>query len=151
MIFRRALIGFVLGVWSALFLLAAAVVLAGSAHATEPHPVPSPAPAPVGKDRSCAWSADSFRSSDKMQHAAFSFVFAAGATAGTRDATTGFLLGMTPGLLKEYRDYRTGAGSCSGKDLVANAVGAALGAYVVRGLVLIPERSGVKISYYTLF
>lgn len=67
---------------------------------------------------------------DKVKHAAVSAVFGAIAGASMDSKAAAFGIAMVPGLLKEIHDSRKDGSGFSGRDLAADAIGAALGVYV---------------------
>lgn len=85
-----------------------------------------------------AHAADSMFGADKAKHASVSFILGAGAQAILPEdkPLAAFGLAMMPGVAKELSDSRQGGSGFSTKDLVADAVGAALGVYVSRNVMI---------------
>jgi putative lipoprotein len=89
---------------------------------------------------------DSFKGDDKALHLGVSF--ALGVAAGSQwpdNKLKAFGVAMIPGVLKEISDRSTTG--FSGKDLVADAVGAALGVYTAHWL--ITRQNGKAVVAYT--
>jgi len=94
-----------------------------------------------------AWAVED----DKKLHFAASFVFGFAAGAQWPDnKPLAFGVAMIPGVAKEMIDAQSGGTGFSGKDLVADAIGAALGVYAGGWMV---RRSGgtTTIAYATTF
>lgn len=89
---------------------------------------------------------DSWKGDDKKMHFGVSFVlgFAAGAQ-WPENKPLAFGVAMIPGLIKEATDTKA-----SGKDLVANAVGAALGVYT-GGWLITRNQGTTKVAYAAWF
>lgn len=65
--------------------------------------------------------------SDKLKHAAVSFALGTASGAYFENKWTAFGVAMIPGLIKEISDSQKSNNHFSGKDMAANALGAALG------------------------
>lgn len=65
--------------------------------------------------------------SDKFKHAAVSFALGTASGAFFENKWTAFGVAMIPGLVKEISDSQKSNNHFSGKDMAANALGAALG------------------------
>lgn len=65
--------------------------------------------------------------SDKLKHFAVSFALGTASGAYFENKWTAFGVAMIPGLLKEISDSQKSNNHFSGKDMAANALGAALG------------------------
>lgn len=92
--------------------------------------------------------ADEWFGQDKAKHAAVSFALGVGAqTILPEDKPlAAFGLAMMPGIAKELSDSRAGGSGWSNKDLVADAVGAALGVYVTRQVQIRFGRRSVTVA-----
>ena len=109
--------------------------LAPSARAQGPAGEPSPAaPRSASPDSLPAFPPESVRAwqvgllrSDRLQHATLSFSLGTAFTLATRDRVSGAGIALALGALKELWDSRHGG--ADGVDLLADAVGATLGAY----------------------
>ena len=131
--------------WGALLALAATAALctflAGPAEANDKPPAPPPATKP----------ADSWSGSDKKMHLGVSFVLGMATGAQWPDnKPLAFGVAMIPGLLKEASDAGKGGTGFSAKDLVANAVGVALGITTVHFLVK-RDNGTTTVAYTTSF
>lgn len=94
-------------------------------------------------------NADEWTGSDKTLHLGVSFVvgFAAG-NQWPNNKPLAFGVAMIPGVLKEISDRKTTG--FSGKDLVADAVGAALGVYTAHWI-LTRNQGKTIVAYQTEF
>lgn len=72
-------------------------------------------------------AADRWNGQDKAEHVAVSAVIGTASGAYFEKRWTAFGVAMIPGLLKEVADSRAAHNHFSGKDIAADAVGAALG------------------------
>lgn len=100
---------------------------------------------------SAAQAQDTWTGPDKKLHVAGSF--AVGVVAGIYvqdNKPLAFGLAMVPGTVKELLDARQGGTGFSGKDMVANALGAALGVYASSWLVTYAKGT-TRVSYATTF
>jgi uncharacterized protein YfiM (DUF2279 family) len=70
---------------------------------------------------------DDWNDSDKLKHFAVSFVLGTASGAYFENKWTAFGVAMIPGLIKEISDSQKSNNHFSGKDLAADALGAALG------------------------
>ena len=95
--------------------------------------------------------ADSWRGEDKAMHLGVSYVMGfAAINQWPNEPAKAFGVAMIPGVLKEVLDAQKGGTGFSGKDLVADAIGAALG--VATGHWLISKQGDkVVVSYRTTF
>ena len=73
--------------------------------------------------------ADDWGGSDKAQHFAFSAVFGTLSAMHFESKWKAFGVAMIPGLLKEIHDDSQAGNQFSGKDLAADALGAAVGVH----------------------
>ena len=100
----------------------------------------------------CSSSAaqDTWNGADKKMHIGVSFVlgFAAGAQ-WPDNRLKAFGVAMIPGVLKEVSDR--GTTGISGKDLAADALGAALGVYAAGWMVSRSQNGTTVVSYATTF
>lgn len=95
-----------------------------------------------------AFAQDTWGGKDKAMHFGVSFVV--GLAAGSQwpdNKPLAFGVAMIPGLVKELSDSGRGGTGFSGKDMVANAVGAALGVYT--GSWMVTRHRGTTIVAYT--
>ena len=94
---------------------------------------------------------DKWSGADKKMHFGVSAVLGfAAVNQWPDDKPKAFMVAMIPGLLKEVSDAQKGGTGFSGKDLVANALGAAVGVYA--GGWMISRRDGATVvAYQTLF
>jgi hypothetical protein len=92
---------------------------------------------------------DKWTGNDKNMHFVAGAFIGAGATAQFRDPLAGVAAGVAIGALKELSDS-DGSGTCSLQDLIATAIGAAVGAYGSAWLIA-PTRGGLTVSYSTTF
>ncbi len=76
---------------------------------------------------SSAWAADDWNGADKAKHVAVSAVLGTVSAMHFEDKWTAFGVAMIPGVLKEIADSQQSRNHFSGKDLAADALGAALG------------------------
>lgn len=92
--------------------------------------------------------ADEWLGQDKAKHAAVSFALGAGAQMILPEdkPVAAFALAMMPGIAKELSDSRKGGSGWSNKDLVADAVGAAMGVYVTRTVQIRLGRRSVTVA-----
>lgn len=92
--------------------------------------------------------ADEWLGRDKAKHAAVSFALGAGAQMILPEdkPVAAFALALMPGIAKELSDSRKGGSGWSNKDLVADAVGAAMGVYVTRTVQIRLGRRSVTIA-----
>ncbi|MDD5390175.1 MAG: hypothetical protein PHD37_12565 [Gallionellaceae bacterium] len=74
-----------------------------------------------------ALAADEWNGSDKIKHVAVSAAFGTASAMHFEDKWVAFGVAMIPGVLKEVADSTRKNNHFSGKDLVADALGAALG------------------------
>lgn len=97
----------------------------------------------------CAVAQDSWNGSDKKLHFGVSFVLGvATANQWPNEPLKAWGVAMVPGVLKEVSDRSTTG--FSGKDLVVDAIGAALG--VATGRFMVSRREGkTVVSYYQEF
>jgi len=70
---------------------------------------------------------DTWNSSDKLSHMAVSAALGTASGAYFENKWTAFGVAMIPGVVKEIIDSRDRGNRFSGKDLAANAIGAAVG------------------------
>lgn len=97
---------------------------------------------------STAAHADEWLGRDKAKHAAVSFALGAGAQMILPEdkPVAAFALAMMPGIAKELSDSRKGGSGWSNKDIVADAVGAAMGVYVTRTVQIRLGRRSVMVA-----
>lgn len=88
--------------------------------------------------------ADEWTGPDKTKHFAVSALIAAGAYAATESRNQAFLIALAPGLLKEVYDSTQPNNHFSGKDMVWNTLGAAVGVQI--GYVIIKPNE-VSVSF----
>ncbi|MEO5658950.1 MAG: hypothetical protein ABIQ90_04010 [Polaromonas sp.] len=90
---------------------------------------------------------------DKVQHVVVSAGLGVAVAAVKPEWTVGeqFLVAMIPGVLKETYDARQGGTGFSGKDLLADALGAYAGVQGWRWLVAPKAGGGVQVSWNTKF
>jgi uncharacterized protein YfiM (DUF2279 family) len=94
---------------------------------------------------------DSWRGPDKTEHFLGSFVLGAAAGGVFPDRPwAAFGAAMVPGVLKELIDSRQPGNKFSGKDLVADALGAALGVRTTHWLIRV-RPGNVGVAYRTEF
>ena len=92
---------------------------------------------------------DRWNGADKPKHFAVSAVSAAtveGLFANSLSPLQRFGLAMAPGVAKELADMRRGGSGFSGKDLVADAIGAASG-MALHGLIIRPGFIGFQLKF----
>jgi uncharacterized protein YfiM (DUF2279 family) len=92
---------------------------------------------------------DPWTGADKRDHLAFGAGIATMATLMTNNEAYGFAAGSLAGIAKEAYDAR-GNGTCSLQDALVTIGGAYLGSKI-GGVLLIPQRSGVQVSYVKTF
>ena len=94
---------------------------------------------------------DTWSGADKKLHFGVSAVLGfAAVNQWPNDKPKAFMVAMIPGLLKEITDAQKGGSGFSGKDLAADALGAAVGVYA--GGWLISRRDGATVvAYQTSF
>lgn len=98
-----------------------------------------------------SWAQDSWSGPDKKLHFAFSAVVGFAAVNQWPDnKPKAFLVAMAPGLLKEIMDAQRGGTGFSGKDLTADALGAAFGVYT-GGWLISRNQGTTKVAYATAF
>ena len=78
----------------------------------------------------CFARADNWKGPDKTKHFAVSALLGAAAYAVTEDKNQAFVLALAPGLAKELYDSTRDDNHFSGKDMLWNALGAAVGVQV---------------------
>jgi len=93
---------------------------------------------------------DSLTGPDKIKHFGVSTGMAAIGTIAFNSRKIGFGACMAVGAGKEIWDSRQPGHTASAKDLIADAAGCAVGAYV-GGLMIQPRRDGVAVAYMTQF
>ena len=93
---------------------------------------------------------DKWTGPDKAKHFAAGAVIGSATTLVFKDANIGFAVGAGVGLLKELKDRRSPAHSCSAQDFVVTSLGAAVGAYGT-GWIIAPQRGGAMVGYVGKF
>ena len=83
---------------------------------------------------------------DKAQHLIISTAIGTVTSQLTENPTDAFLLALTPGLLKEILDSQKPNNYFSKADLLADAVGAAIGVKL-GGMIIVPKHDGVSIFF----
>lgn len=89
---------------------------------------------------------DSWKGEDKAMHFGVSFVLGfAARNQWKNEPGKAFLVALVPGVIKEATDQKA-----SGKDMVANALGAALGVYSA-GWIISRNQGQTVVAYQTEF
>ncbi len=97
-----------------------------------------------------AQAQDSITGPDKIKHFGLSVGMAGIGAMVFQSPKIGFGACMAVGVAKEVYDARTPGHTASAKDLIADAAGCVVGAYV-GGLMIRPRRDGVAVAYMTQF
>jgi hypothetical protein len=134
-----------------ILLLTVFLAIGTNTYANQDHPQPTTKPEPVvlGNMPPDGWGG-------YKAHIGISAVFgAASRTLVFKDPVKAWALAMVPGVLKEVQDYRKDTpgyrhGLFSRKDLISDAVGAAVGVYA-GGIIVEKTNDKYRISYFKEF